>query len=92
MAGNLSGADLEALLKLSQKFKTDSGHLHSLFTNLSNEANSSEAYWTGRLANTFRDEWKALQPHLTKIVQVLEDAHNATKTHHANIQKATQGH
>jgi WXG100 family type VII secretion target len=88
----MDGADLEQLLALSKRFGTDHDTLQTLFSNLNSASDSSHGYWSGDLANRFRDDWKSLQPHLTKIVQVLHDAQVATKTHHANISMATRGH
>ncbi|MGW7008897.1 hypothetical protein ACWGCW_40555 [Streptomyces sp. NPDC054933] len=31
-------------------------------------SHKSQGYWTGPLANQFREEWNAIQPHLTEIV------------------------
>jgi WXG100 family type VII secretion target len=88
---SISGADLEQLLTLSTKFQSDSHALQQTFTTLNQHSQNSQSYWTGPLANQFREEWNAIQPHLTKIVDLLQKASQATKTHHDNIRAATAG-
>ncbi|MEU8585668.1 WXG100 family type VII secretion target [Streptomyces sp. NPDC048664] len=91
MAG-ITGADLEALNKLVTHFKTQRGNLETVFSGLNSASDESHAYWTGPLADKFRQEWASMKPHLQKIVDLLHDAHQASQTHHDNIRRATVGH
>ncbi|KUN08764.1 WXG100 family type VII secretion target [Streptomyces sp. NPDC001118] len=92
MASNISGADLEALNKLVNHFKSQKMNLESVFSGLNSASDESQAYWTGPLADKFRHEWASMKPHLQKIVDLLHEAHQASHTNHQNIHRATHGH
>lgn len=88
----LSGADLDRLMSLVNQFKTEADKLRTTFNGLNKMSGESAQFWTGPLADKFRQEWASLNPHLTRMVQVLEEAHKDAKKHHENISIATRGH
>ncbi|MDF9813832.1 WXG100 family type VII secretion target [Streptomyces sp. SPB162] len=88
----MSGADLEMLRKLSTRFGKDHVTLDGLIKSLNSASKESHGYWSGPLADNFRRDWEALQPSITKIINLLDDAKRATDTHHGNISRATTGH
>ncbi|WP_413799859.1 WXG100 family type VII secretion target [Streptomyces iranensis] len=83
------GASLKDLKDLSDDFERKAGHLADLIKALNTKTTSSDSYWKGPKANSFRDEWQNVKPTFDKFVETLRQASKSAKQSHDNIERAT---
>ncbi|MEM7340490.1 MAG: hypothetical protein AAF467_17670 [Actinomycetota bacterium] len=60
MSGQLHGADLDELDRLSRGFNTSAGQLSRVLTSASGEIGASTRLWNGHDAEAFRRQWASL--------------------------------
>ncbi|MET7764464.1 WXG100 family type VII secretion target [Streptomyces sp. NPDC005355] len=90
MAGDMDrGASLEKLKSLSDDFDRKAGDLAALVKHLNTKTTTSDSYWKGPKANSFRDEWANVKPTFDKFVETLHQASKSAKQSHDNIERAT---
>jgi uncharacterized protein YukE len=82
------GADLDRLNTMVNDFLRHRGDLDRIFKALDGMSANSHEFWTGPNADKFRNEWNSLRSHFQNIVDLVDSAHKATKTQHANISAA----